>query len=526
MKKISFAVLCGATLLQGCMSPVSKQATKDYEDTSFIVKAQQAAQAQASINDANRTSSAKVNGIWLGGKSVPLAGDNLLPEAFRVVRHFEFPGQQFSLWQAAEKIQQISGINVQIGSDVFTAGSTQSKPISVTLNSTTSGANVLNQITLANGLSWDYRDGVATIRRYITRHFTLKSIPVTNEYSFEAGKTGSAKADGGAAGGSGSISTGFSAKSSITSEGKFDPLRDLDKAIAAVLSEKGKVTINRSTGGIIVTDTRDGIERAAKIIERENELLTRNATFNIQVISFTANESDEASMDPSIVFKNLKKLGASISSPSSLVNTTAGSIGVNVVTGNGAGRFDGSSAFLKMLAEKGTVSTVHNMDVRTKNLNFTPVSILNKTVYLAKTTAAPASAIGGTGGTPGLEPGTVTTGFTLALIPNILDSNQISLQFGVGMVDLLGMEKLSSGSGTSQQSIEAPTTGGFEFQQDVFLKPYETVILTGYERISSKYTRRGLSNDIPLIAGGSYNSSRKKEHIFIMITPTIVTTAN
>lgn len=527
LNKYTTALLISA-LLAGCASPVSQKALDSYNDNSLIVKNQTAIQQAKLVDHANKGSATKVNGIWLGYKSIPLKGDPVLPEAFRQIKEFNFPGQQFSLQQAADKIYSISNIQVRIANDVMReqTGAAKTAPIVVTLNSTSSTAGILDQITSANGLSWENRDGVATIQRLVTRSFTLKSTPGTSSFQFASGKTGSSSASGsGSSGSGGSISTGFTSTANTTSAGVFNPMLAAENAVKSVLTPLGKVVTNVATGSIMVIDTMEGVDRAARIIDRENEILTRNATFKIEVLSFTANDKDEAGMDWQAIYKNLGKYGAAITSPSSLSSSTSASLAMQVLTGSAPGRFDGSQAIIKLLAEKGNVTTVHSMDIRTRNLNVTPVSILSQTAYLAKTTPASASTAGTTGGVPGLEPGMVTTGFTMALQPNIMDSNQIALQFSVGLVDLLDIKQLTSGIGTNSQTIEAPMTGGFEFKQDVFLKPYETVVLTGYERVENKYTRRGLTDGTPLFAGGSFAAGRKKERLFILITPTIVANA-
>lgn len=488
-------LLIASCFASGCASPVSQKNSVAFDDNGTLIKNQMALQKAAEMDSANRGSASKVSGIWLGSKSIPLKGDPVLPEAFRVQKEFNFPGQQFTLAQAADKIYSISHIQVRISPDVARdpSGAANPKQIIVSLNSTSTTAGILDQLTSSNGLSWEYRDGVATIQRLVTRTFVLKSTPGTNTYSFSAGKTGtSTSGSATSAGSSGSQATGFTSTANVTSSGVFTPLASIEAAVKAVLTSIGKVVTSASTGSIVVIDSIEGVERAARIIERENEILTRHATFKIEILSFVANDSDEAGLDWEAIYKNISKYGAAISSPNSVVSAVSGSISMNVLKGAGNGRFDGTAAIAKLLAEKGRVTTVHSMDIRTRNLNVTPVSILNQTAYLAKTTAAPSSSGGLTGGSPGLEPGTVTTGFTLALQPDIMDSNQIALQLSVGLVDLIDIKALTSGVGLNQQSIEAPQTGGFEFKQDVFLKPYETIVLSGYERVENKYTRRAL----------------------------------
>lgn len=485
--------------------------------------------------------------VYLGSKSVPFKADVALPRPFLVETDFRYPGSKFTLAQATAIISNVSGIPIRIAQDVYSGAGTQTasaaapaggsrlpSPIpnmggatastdslnNITMFATATPAGMLDQICRMTGLNWEFRDGIAVIQRYVTRSFPLKVQPGSTSFDFSIGKTGS----GQAAATSGGISAGFTSQSSIQKKsGVVSAMASVETMIKGVLSPAGKVIPSLASGTVTVIDTIDGIERAAKIMDRENEILTRKAVVHVQVLSFREKDGDQASIDWSLVFNNLNKLGATISSPQTLANQDGGQMGLQVLRGRGGpGKFDGSTLFASLLHEYGQVSTVYDSNVPTRNRMVTPVQKLTQTSYLAKTTPAPASATGVAGGVPGLEPGVVTTGFDMQLQPNILDSNQVSLLFTLGVVDLTRIEKITSGVGANQFSIEAPETEAFQFQSDLFLNPGETALLTGYERTFNAYTKRKLGREIPLFAGGSFDGSSTKEKIFILVTPVIV----
>lgn len=544
--RIFILAIATLTAIVGCTSaPIQETEDAYAKAEAQIDKVMKAREAAASA--LSTPASTRVNSDFFGSKSMPFKQDVVLPRAFRVPTVFNFPNERFTLAQAAAKISALTGIPIRISQDVYGKGDTAQqvnpqvpviaggRPIfpfpgagnqstdllnSITLYGEATPASMLDQICRLTGLTWEYKDGVAVIQRFVTRTFVLKVQPGSKQFDVDTGKTGSSSAQSG----SGSISTGFTAAAQIHFKSTaISAMNSAMESVKAVLSPVGKAVSSLSSGTITVIDTIDGIQRAADIIERENEILSRNALFHVRVYSFKENGKDQVGVDWNVIFRNLNKLGAGYLSPSSLVSNSAGQISTQLLTGTGSnGRFDGTQAFLKLLNEFGKVTTVYNSYVPTRNRSVTPVSAVGQIGYLAKTTPAPA-AIGGTsGGVPGLEPGVINTGFDMQIQPNIFDSNQMSVLFALGLVDLVDIKTISSGTGVNQTTIETPETRAFQNLVEIPLVSGETALITGYEHMVNSYTQRKLGRDAPMLAGGSFNGSSTGERIFILITPLVV----
>lgn len=509
--------------LAGCATVATERTNDAVADGLARVAALKEQAGIIPVADKN-SATVKVNKPYYGSKSMPFRAQTVLPEKFKERFEFRYPMVSFMLPQAVEKIASVTGIPIRLAQDVNVAGPGDSSPKPIQLNASATAEAMLDQICRSQGLNWEFRDGVVVIQRYMTKTFTLMVQPGSADFDFSLGKNGQSQASSGS--GTGTISTGFTSQAKVGKQAKMTPMVSVVEAINKVISKEGKVIGSEATGSIVVIDTPDGIERASRIIERENEVLTRQAIFHVEVISFRANETDQSGVDWQVVFSNLNKVGATLTSPKSLANSIGGNIGVQLLTGTGSvGRFDGTKAFVTLLNEYGKTSTVYKNDIRTRNRSTTTVQSLAQTVYIARTTPAPPGINGASGGTPGLEPGTVTAGVDLKMQPYIFDSNQISLLFNLGIVDLSDIVPLSSGVGANQTTIEGPETKGFEFQEETFLTPGVTTLITGYERVLESYTRRKLGRDVPLAMGGSFKGDSQKEHLFILITPTMVGSA-
>ena len=521
----------------------------------------------------------KSAGAWLGGKALPLQSDLTLPEVFRKRYVFQFPGK-VGIETVAQRVTRVTGIPVRVKPDVllpataFVTGgsaataaaarpsaitgaggppanlpplpspvaSAMGSPLSAGLSAGTAGypglaeyemnfegsvAGFLDLLSARAGVSWEYREGVISLHRMVTKIFTLKAIPGDSTFDSSIGKQAQTQTGTQGSGSSSQSTGGYSSNTTITMNSKFSVWTAVEDAIKSVLSPIGKYAISQASGSITVTDTRDVVEQVAKIIEQENTMNTRQVAMRVEVLSVKLNRGEERGVDWDLVFNQVSSMvpwGVRFSSPASLVSNAASNLGVSILAPtNGAAmsasqaRWGGSQAFFKALQNYGKVSVVTTANAMTLNRQPVPVAITSQTTYLAKVTPAPAGASGSAGGTPGLEPGTVTTGFLLNLLPTVLDSNSILLQFGVGISDLTRLADVQSG----QQKIQAPEVSSTDFLQKVALRPGETLVLSGYERASGQYDRRTLAEGAPIGIGGSVNGSSGREAVVILVTPVL-----
>lgn len=533
MNRTSSKYICAALALAiittGCASPVTKTLDNNYAESEKAIYRAKQEHAASVLNSDTVSSSSTIQGSYYGSKSIPLRSDPVLPEVFHTIKYFSFPGRSFNIVEAAAKVSEVSGIPIRVSQDVLRdsiAPSHADAPVSggknIQIDATASTAGILDQITTVDGLSWEYRDGVTYIQKYITRSYRLKTVFGTRKHTYKSGTTGNSEGKNSSAGGSSSsatISSGFNSETSTEAVTDSDQSKSILEAVKQVLTKPSGNAILTGTNTVIVTDTAEGHRRAESIIDRENEILTRRVTYRLQVFSLVDEDSDAAAFDLQALYTNVTKYGLAVSSPPSTI-TGGGALTATVLSGGVPGRFDGSKAIFKILSERGKTATVYDVNVPTRNLISMPMNLTTEIPFVAKITPAPSGGIGGAPGIPGEELGKAVYGFKMDFTSNILDSNYISLQMAIGIVDLVEIRKVG-GAG-----LESPVTSAFEMTPELFLKPFETAIITGYERTANKYNRSGLGKDWPLVlGGGEYNATGKKEKIFILVTPTIVSNA-
>ncbi len=528
----------------------------------------------------------RVSGAWLGGRAVPMTADATLPEIFkRNDFQFQFKDGPGDLQLLAERLTKLTGIPVRVqpdalmplsafmdksggggGSASATSTGGASAPATVQpipnvtlppLPSPAAGGSLAAGLSSASyggrpdetkynmnyvgtlqgfleltcakgGLSWDYHDGVITIRRFVTKVLSLKALPGSSGFDASLGRDGQTQtgSQGGAQGSTSQNNGGYSSNTKIKMDSTYSVWTSIEGQIKAIKTPPGRYWISEATGTITVTDTKAAVDEISRIIDHENGLLTRQIVMRVEVLSVKMTSAQQYGIDWNVVFNkvtNMVPWALSFTSPTSLVSTTAGSLGASVLTptSGSPSAWSGSQAMFNALQEYGRVKVVTTANAMTVNRQPVPVAITQQTGYLAEITPAPAGASGNVGGTPGLTPGTVTTGFMLNLLPTILDSNSILLQFSMGISSLDSLDKQTSGTGSNQESIQTPTISSTDFLQKVALRPGDTLVLSGYEREQGQYDKRTLTDKAPVGLGGSFNGSTDREAVVILVTPVV-----
>lgn len=575
MTRLLFSLVAATTLLSACGNLAGEV------DHSFAKTNTQLNADQKKVIKQHVTSDVPVvqrtKKSWLGASSIALQTDATLPEVVRQDVTFRFPGKA-DIDTIAERITKVTHIPVSVKPDVYLpatafitgggkdlASSASASPSSgkgpatlpggapvpvatpplatgfggmgSTVSTSYSAVNdakyemnyegpltgYLDLLSSRSGISWDYRDGVISFRRLLTKIFTLKAIPGSSKFDSSIGKTGA-----GSTAGSGS-SASFTSASQIEMKSDFGIWTSLDAAIKSMLSPSGKMSMSQATGDITVTDTKDVLDSVGHLIDKENATMTRQVAMRVEVLSVKLDRDNEYGIDWNAVFQSLNNnFRVSFATPQSGVSALTGNMGVSVLAPTDGAtstatqmKFGGTRAILHALSRFGPVSVVTTANAVTLNRQPVPVAITNSVGYVKETTPAASSVSGGSGGVPGLTTDTITTGFMLNLLPTVLDSNSVLLQFSIGMSDLTRLQTFTSGTGANQQSVQTPEVASTDFLQRVALRPGDTLVLAGYERDSRQYDKRTLGDNVSVGLGGSIVASGSRQAIVILVTPVL-----
>ena len=509
---------------------------------------------------------------WVGAISVPMGSGERLPSIFTEPVKLNFDdaatGGKVSLRTMADRITAVTGVPVRLKADVLPAAEASARPVPSlpaaianlpTLPPRTAGGpdgavlppvapatpretsvnavamrwsgsleGYLDLVTDQLSLSWEYRDGVVVIERLRTEFFEIAALE--SETDYHLGLSGADQANATSSGGGGGTNSTASSSNEVNEHGKSNVVGSVLAAIAQIIKDVPGSSVVRSDGSgrIAVTTSKETLSKVRDFMRSENESLLRQAQVQFDVYSVTRNESDERGIEWNAV---LSALGGAYTgtfgSPTTLASATAANIGFSILTPAQSGitnyttsHFGGSNAILKLLSEYG-VSTQHReVSLLALNRTWDRKSSLGGRAYVSATIPGAASTTGV--GAPGLVTSTVTTGDRYLAQPFILDNNTVVLKFGIGLSSLVNLVNFTSGTGTSQQTVQTPETTAINDQSTVALKAGQILVITGLSRLVSSDDRRTLTDDAPIGLGGSKTQSRLREDFVIFVRPTIL----
>lgn len=380
-------------------------------------------------------------------------------------------------------------------------------------------AEVLDMIATKTNLAWRFDGEKVHFFRYESRIFKIDALAGSLSTSSTVSTTGSGDTkSSGAVGGNSSV--GSSSASSTSVKTSSDLWSDISGAIQSQLSARGKMSLMPSTGQVTITDTPDQLRRIERYVKELNAALGKQVAFNVHVYSVESNVNDGYGVDWTAVWSTVAskyKLGLSNSGNNQGLNNLFSVSLINA--GNGSpSNWNGTSAILGALSAVGKTTLVTSTSVVTLNNIPVPVSVTTETGYLQSVTTT----VTGSSGTSqtSLTPGSVTSGFNMSLLPRVGDSDDLMLQFGMDLSDLVKLTTFTSPD--NKTAIQLPQKNLRNFLQRVSMRSGETLILSGFQQTLAQDAQSGIGNPKMWELGGSRNTSGKTTTLVILITPYVM----
>ena len=206
-------------------------------------------------------------------------------------------------------------------------------------------------------------------------------------------------------------------------------------------------------------------------------------------------------------------------------------------------------AAMQALSQEGQTNLVTSGTVTTMNNKPAPIQVVKTQNYISQITKTNS----GDSDTYDISVETeeIETGFTMSVLPRILDHGRILMFFNLTLSDLLSLDAVNvsggsssssnsgsgdsssgdSGSGDSSSNsksggdsefIQNPVIETRGFTQEVAMKSGETLILAGYERVEDSADKKGVGNPKNTLLGGSQSAEKDRTILVIMLTPVVL----
>ena len=506
-----------AGLLAGCTLQESAKVSASVDQN--FVKAYEAFEMAKSprAKAASGDTVSMSEGVWLGNKSTVLEHKNTLPAKFETDTGITILlNEPVTLQVLANDINSITGIPVKIDNQVD--AEKLRKTVDVAYTGKLSG--LLSQVATDLDLLWYYDKDSIVFYETETRTYTLYALGTDVSYQ------SSVQTDDG---------------NQVSLESTLKEWDEVEATISSIVnsSKNSQFTVSRSLGTITVTASPSVLNRVSDYIAKQNKRLSQLVTIDVKVLQVSLSNDSAFGLNLAAAINSASGLNIVANPKNNLASTEASSMNVavlsnalaNSVTGinptysddqikNGSmARMAGSAALIEALAKQGKVSLVTNVGVTTRNNRVAPVTNTKTTGYIKRFESRNFTTVESST----VDQDNLETGFSMQLLPNVLENGKILLLFKMSIRELLRMATQTIGDqGQLQVTLQLPEVEERSFMQEVIMESGQMLVVSGFEKQKNNDTRYGLGDPDFMALSGSRETSASREVLVVILTPQVL----
>lgn len=512
-----------AALVAACSVSTDLDATLDREvENTVALKEKAKAPTTPAVTDVIRVN----DDIWLGDTSeVEYEGDPVpsyleTPDGVTLISN-----RPITLYEIGDMLNKITSLSVRYDPTLEDASKQQADSNAPSLESIGAQwtdstkmlvsykgplSGLLDEVCNRFGIWWKYEKKQIYFYKYITKTFVLYTLPTKPTLSVNVGGSST---DGSA--GSSSVS--------LSNTANIDLWSNIESSIKSMISKDSQLTMDQSNGTITLTGTPTDIRKVAKFVNEQNIRLSRQVAISVKVLQVNVSDSDQYGLNLSAAFKgnnHITDLG--LASPDGLGAEVTNNLSMTILSGQWT-----LAGAIQALSEQGTTNLITSGTVTTLNNKPAPIQVVKTQNYISEITKTN-SGSDGSYYDLSTETEEIETGFTLDVLPRILEHGRLMLMFNLTLSDLIELERVDLGSGsssegeTSGQYIQNPIIETRGFTQEVAMKSGETLILSGYERVENTAKKTGVGSAENSLLGGTATAEKTRSILVIMLTPVVL----
>lgn len=362
----------------------------------------------------------------------------------------------------------------------------------------------LDEVSSRFGIWWKYENRDIYFYKFITKSFVIYSLPSKPNMNVNIG--------GSASGGGGSSSISLSSSIEVEMWSQFE------QTISSMVSDGAKITVSPSDGTITLTATPNDIKLVAQYINEQNARLSRQVAISVKIMQVTLTDSDTYGLDFKGTFSD-GVVNVGVTGTQGLASeSAAGSLTWGIIKKHWT-----ADAIVQAISAKNRSTLVTSGTVTTLNNKPAPIQVTQKQNYISEMTKTN-NGSDGTNYDISVTTSDIETGFTLDVLPRILEHGRMLVMFNMTLSDLLSLEKVSFGNADENQYIQNPKIESRAFTQEVALNSGESLILTGYEKVSSSTDKTGTGSAENSLLGGQAQAKKDRNILVVILTPIVLET--
>ena len=343
--------------------------------------------------------------------------------------------------------------------------------------------SVLDAVAAARGLEWSYNGDRVLFRQFVLRRYRIAALPTQASVSSKIG--------------------------AYESSASTDLASDVEASLQLAAGSGSVVSFSRGTGIATINATPEAQRRVARLVSNLNSELTAQIVFDVNILTVNLSMSESRGVD----VRALVGVGSGRTVSWTGKHEVASSPAV-VNIGVIEGKVD-IEAVVRALSRTGGVAVETRAGAATVNNRIVPVEVVRQTAYARKVEAVPGED-GATRTT--IEPGLLTTGLEMHLLPRLLNDQEIFLRFGIELSDLNELAEFTS----DRQTIQLPKVSTTSFEQSTILGNGQILILAGFERDRTVADRSSGGDGFGALFGGKSEARIERISTVLLIRPRIL----
>ena len=519
---IKFFVMCGVlgAMVAGCATKESAKvaASVDQDFINAYDAFEMSKNPPAKVASGDTVSMSE--GVWLGTSSTLLEHRNNLPSQFETSTGITILlNEPVSLSMLANDITSITGIPVKIDNQI------NSEKLKKTINVAYTGSlsGLLSQVATDLDLLWYYDKSSIVFYETETRTFTLYALGTDVSY-----QTAVETDDG----------------NTVSLESTLKEWDEIENAIETIIGDvdNANFTVSRSLGTITVTAPPSTLARVSDYIDRQNKRLSQLVTIDVKVLQVSISNDSAFGLNLAAAINSASGLNIVANPKNNLTSTEASSMNIAVLSNavsaaTGATHLEGTEtvagaytqdqiqngslsalagtdALIQALAKQGKVSLVTNVGVTTRNNRVAPVNNTRTTGYIKRFESRNFTTVESST----VDQDDLETGFSMQLLPNVLENGKILLLFRMSVRELLRMSTQTIGEVT----LQLPEVEERSFMQEVIMESGQMLVVSGFEKQENNDTRYGLGDPDFMALSGSRETTATRDVLVVILTPQVL----
>lgn len=533
IKKFTLALLMGCFTLAACnehVVEVDKRIETTLARTEEYLEASQIPDLPEPVDTVRMQ-----NDIWLGTQSTKIAEGDPLPSWVEKEDGITVAiSDQTTLPNILQEISDMTGITIRLD-DLKAENAVPENTVPVKYSGALSG--LLNYLSNRFNVYWRYKDGIITFFTQETRVFTIYALPTDTTLS--ASMTGATMGDNGGGG---------NANSNLSVSTDLKVWEGIEEGVKQVVGDKGKLSFSKVAGTITVTASPYIIRKVAGYVANWNEKLSRQVAITVRIYQVTLTNSDNYGLDIAAAF-NSSLMSATLGGAATIADGGTSGTGSLAMTLLKPKKFKNSKAIIQALSTQGKTALLTSSSVTTLNNKVAPVQISTSKNYLKEITVSSSGSGEDRTTDTDYSVDTLNYGFTMEILPRILDQGRLIVLFNLSITDLVDMTEQKIVSSTTGDSNSGNTETGTEtgtdssssteeetettklqlptmkmrgFVQEIAMRSGQTLVLSGFEDLSESTNTSGIGRAKMGLLGGSAINETNRNVLVITMTPEVL----